>query len=519
MKAAIKSAQEPQQNAKTVSPLVKQLKAARRVSAPIVAIKTADPAATVREICEGINGGSPKIQWDIVSGLRALNAEAVPVVQDLCGDGDPTLMSPVEALVIAHRMPERVVYFFHNAHRFLGEPAVMQACWNLRETFKANGRTLVLLGVEFSLPAELQQDVLVLDEPLPSEEQLAAIVRQQHQDVELPIDDETVSRAVEAVQGLAAFPAEQVTAMSLTPDGLDVPALWERKRKMIEQTPGLKVSRGGETFADIGGVETIKGFLRRIMHGNARPNCIVFIDEIEKAMAGTAGDTSGVSQDQLGCLLTYMQDNAAAGSIFIGPPGSAKSAVAKAAGDEGGVPTIQLDLGASKGSLVGQSEQQLRAALKVISSVSNGRSLWIATCNSIGTLPPELRRRFGLGTYFFDLPGAAERAKIWDIWVAKYSLDAEMVGERPDDNGWTGAEIKQACDIAWRLGCTLAEAAEFVVPVSRSAAEQITKLRVQASGKFLSASSKGVYKYDDGQTVNNHVSSEQPKRRRLALKD
>lgn len=477
--------------------IVSQIKAARRVSAPLIAINTPDPAATIRAVCEGINGNAVKLQWDVVNGLQPLTENAETVLADIKGEGyDATVGDPCAALTVAQKLPELSVYFIHNAPRFMGEPSVVQAAWNLRESFKSNGRTLIMLGVDFQLPAELQQDVLLLDEPLPNAEELAAIVREQYDSADLEADDATVARAVEAVQGLAAFPAEQVTAMSLRREGLDVDALWERKRQMIEQTPGLKVSRGGETFADIGGVQNAKDFLGRVMKGNARPNAVVFIDEIEKAMAGTTGDTSGVSQDQLGVLLSYMQDNAAAGCIFVGPPGSAKSAVAKAAGNEGGVPTIQLDLGAAKGSLVGQSEAQLRQALKVVSSVSNGQSLWIATCNSIGTLPPELRRRFNLGIFFYDFPSAEERATIWDIWVAKFGLDFETVGERPDDSGWTGAEIKQACDIAWRLGCTLVEAAEFVVPVSRSAGDQIQKLREQASGRFLSASHRGVYKYE-----------------------
>jgi hypothetical protein len=44
------------------------------------------------------------------------------------------------------------------------------------------------------------------------------------------------------------------------------------------------------------------------------------------------------------------------------------------------------------------------------------------------------------------------------------------------------------------MNSTLSEAAEFVVPVSRSAAEEIEKLRTQADGRFLSASHAGVYR-------------------------
>ena len=36
--------------------IIKQLKSARRISTPIVAIETPDPGATVESVCEGING-------------------------------------------------------------------------------------------------------------------------------------------------------------------------------------------------------------------------------------------------------------------------------------------------------------------------------------------------------------------------------------------------------------------------------------------------------------------------------
>jgi hypothetical protein len=46
--------------------------------------------------------------------------------------------------------------------------------------------------------------------------------------------------------------------------------------------------------------------------------------------------------------------------------------------------------------------------IKVDAVAQEGRMLFIATCNSIASLPPELRRRFTLGTFFFDLPTALE---------------------------------------------------------------------------------------------------------------
>jgi len=144
-------------------------------------------------------------------------------------------------------------------------------------------------------------------------------------------------------------------------------------------------------------------------------------------------------------------------------------------------------------AMVGASGERLRSALKVVDAVTNGRSLWIATCNSIGALPPELRRRFTLGTFFFDLPSPDERAAIWKIYTDKYGVS----GELPHDDGWTGAEIKECCRKAYRLKLTLRESAEYIVPVSRSAAEQVKTLRQQASGKFISASYPGVYQFQE----------------------
>src|SRR5262249_29434125 len=260
-------------------------------------------------------------------------------------------------------------------------------------------------------------------------------------------------------------------------------------------TPGLAIWRGGERFDQIGGCENIKRFLTAVLQGREAPRVIVFVDEIEKAFAGTGTDMSGVKTEMTGTMLSWMQDRGADGLIFIGPPGAAKSAVGKAAGATAGIPTVAFDLSAMQNSLVGGSGERLRAALQVVDAISQGRSLWIATCNSIVSLPPELRRRFTLGTFFFDLPSADERRAIWNIYLKKWSLSNEL----PSDDGWTGAEIKECCRKAWRLELSLKESAEYIVPVSRSANDQIEALRRQAAGRFLSASNTGVYAVESPQ--------------------
>jgi hypothetical protein len=152
-----------------------------------------------------------------------------------------------------------------------------------------------------------------------------------------------------------------------------------------------------------------------------------------------------------------------------------------------------------KGSLVGQSEQSLRQALKVIRAVSGSEALWFATSNKAAILPPELRRRFTFGLMFFDLPNQEEKEVIWAMYLAQYGI----TGERPDDDLWTGAEIRTCCDLAWRMDCSLTEAAAFISPVAKSAPEQLNELRQQANGRYISASYPGVYKHEASATATS----------------
>ncbi|MBY0502736.1 MAG: AAA family ATPase [Bryobacteraceae bacterium] len=473
----------------------KTLLAARRVSTPLVTIRTSDPARTVIRVQESVGQKPAIVHWDIVRGFSEGNPAGAKEIGKMAGERDPATFGPVDALVAANQMADDAVLVFANAQRFWSDTQVVQAIWNLRDPFKASGKMLALLTTPGAVvPDELIQDVFVLDEPLPGAEDLIGIVDETVQAAEVPcLDPASGGHAVDALLGLAAFPAEQVLAMSLSKKGLDLEQVWERKRQVIEQTPGLTVWRGGETFDDVGGCDNIKHFLRAVIEGEEAPRGIVFLDEIEKAFAGTGSDSSGVKTEMTGTILSWMQDRSADGTLLIGPPGAAKSLIAKATGNTAKIPTIAFDLCAMQNAMVGASGERLRAALKVVDAVTNGRSLWMATCNSIGTLPPELRRRFTLGTFFFDLPTQDERAAIWKIYLDKYGLSDEL----PDDDGWTGAEIKECCRKSYRLKLALKESAEYIVPVSRSAADQIKTLRQQASGKFISASQPGVYRFQE----------------------
>lgn len=366
---------------------LESIRTARRCGTPLLVVRTADPAATIQMVVEAAGNGDktpPMLRWDIVRGATGINPQGNATLTKALKDSNDmdqsATVNPTEFLNIAKKVAAKSIIFMLNLHRVIDDSGPVQALWNLRDEFKKDGRTVIGLCPNIALPAELAQDVLIIDEPLPTDADLLAIAKNIYAYAELPEPDEAMGdRIVDATLGLAAFPAEQSMAMSITKDGMDLEELWQKKRAVVEQTPGLSVWRGGETFKDIGGCDNVKDFLKDVIAGNQPPRAIVFIDEIEKSI-GTGQDTSGVSQSMLGTLLSWMQDNAATGAIFIGPPGAAKSAIAKATGNEAGIPTISLDMGAMKGSLVGESEQRFRQALKVIDAVSQKRTLFIATC-------------------------------------------------------------------------------------------------------------------------------------------
>jgi len=488
-----------------------QFQVIRSAGVPLCGIETADPAATIKGIEKMLGEKykeTPIMVWDVALALRGLNKTGQLLVSDVAPSGPADTANPMECLSkIYEKITEAIkadssespsewrytILFIHNIHRIITADGISQAIWNLRDCFKALGCTLVLLGPSVTLPVELKHDVVVISDPLPGAAELWNVAESVVTDADLDIKivpTEMRGKVCDILLGLSAFAAEQVVAMSLSKQGINEETLWQRKRRMIEQTPGLQVWKGGETFEMLGGLENLKSFLSGLLKGTKTPiRAILFIDELEKAMGGVAGDLSGTSQDQLGVMLRVMQDNDLPGIILIGGPGTGKSAIAKAAGSIADIPVVACDLGAMKGGLVGESEAKIRSAMDVFLAICAGKGLVIATCNKLAALPPELKRRFSLGTFYVDLPGAKEQKKIWEIWLKRYDLS----GDIPDCAGWTGAEIRACCDVAFRTGMTLDEASKFIVPVSKSSADSIKLLRELANGKFIDAHRPGMY--------------------------
>jgi SpoVK/Ycf46/Vps4 family AAA+-type ATPase len=162
----------------------------------------------------------------------------------------------------------------------------------------------------------------------------------------------------------------------------------------------------------------------------------LFIDELEKSLSGATssrnGD-SGVSSRMFGTLLSWMNDHTS--NVYL-----------------------------------------------------------VATCNDISKMPPELTRaeRFD-GIVFLDLPGRKQKDRIWQQYISLFELDANQ--KLPNDDQWTGAEVRSCCRLASLLDLPLVQAAINVVPVAVTASESVNALRCWASGRCLDSESGGIYQF------------------------
>jgi hypothetical protein len=465
-------------------------------------VQTHEPHEAAREITDLCRAENWRLGvWNCDSGIQfPIEQIAIPGVTDT---QDP--LAVIRAMPQIAQGSGTTILLFENLHRFMGSVELIQAVARQAISGKHNRAFIVVLAPVTQIPPELDKLFVCVDHELPDHAQLEEIARGvATQDGELPAGDE-LAPVVDAAKGLTRSEAENAYSLSLVRHGtLQPETLWEIKAGQLKKSGLVSIHRGSESFQQLGGLENLKAFCLRAMRrqGEGQPN------------------------------------NRPRGVLLLSPPGCGKSQFAKALGNETGRPTVVLDVGALLGSLVGQSESNVRAALKLADAMapcvlfcdeiekalagatSSGQTdsgvtarvfgslltwlndhesdvFFVGTCNDASKLPPEFARaeRFD-GVFFVDLPGRDQKDAIWGIYQNFYGLDAKQA--RPDDTNWTGAEIKSCCRLASLLDVPLAQAAQNVVPVAVTAGDKIEGLRQWASGRCLSADRAGVYSRTEG---------------------
>jgi hypothetical protein len=247
---------------------------------------------------------------DPVAAIRAVNALATQ-------DGSALLVLP-------------------NFHRFLQSTEVVQALAHQIQAGKNSRTFLVVLSPVVQIPTELDKLFTVVEHDLPDRQQLEAIAGGIATEKNEMPKGEDLQRLLDAAAGLTRYEAEGAFSLSLVRHAkLRPETVWELKAGMLKKSGLLSLHRGTEKFADLGGLDSLKQFCSRAL-GAAR----------RKASARPRG------------------------ILLLGVAGSGKSAFCKGLGNETGRPTLILDVGALLGSLVGQTEQNVRQALRIADAMA-----------------------------------------------------------------------------------------------------------------------------------------------------
>lgn len=483
----------------------------KRRGAPLLAVNSPDPITLAREIPKEFEA-VPVLLWDVVVGFELGHGsqsylptpaatEAWSAVKETVTslpDGarkdslDNTIrqrgkVAPQNALDLAHEMPANTILVVKHANDLLRNHATQQAIMNLRNVYAGTNRTLILLDNDIVVPECLRNDFIILDDNLPEPNDYADSIGKICRSVNVATPED-IQPVIDAIAGLPLFQAEQALSLAIQADGYDMPKLWSLKKQLVDQTHGLSVHYQGDGFAKVGGLHGIKSYFSRLMRGPKPPQILVWLDEIEKSGLAHTGDTNGINADALGSLLSYIEDHNSYCVSLTGLPGTGKSLIAKSVGVEFNRLVIRMDLGAMKGSYVGESESRLRAALRLISALSNDNALFIATSNTTDSLDAALRSRF-VDTFYFPLPTREELSPVWEIHKAKY----EFIEGNPDDTSWVSRNVKQCVEKAYRMGMTLADTSKSIIPLGVSMAKEVEKLNDQARGRFLCASTGEQY--------------------------
>ncbi|HUE14666.1 MAG TPA: AAA family ATPase [Planctomycetaceae bacterium] len=453
-----------------------------------------DALAEIARLCRAENWRLAT--WDIDRGLSVAGQEA-----DTTG-ADP--LSAIRAVSALANPKGTALLVLDNFHRFLNSAEVVQALVRQIASGKQNRTFLLVLSPVVQIPVELEKLFVVLEHELPDREQLEAIARGTATEPDDLPEGADLARVIDAAGGLTRYEAEGAFSLSIARHGrLSADVIWELKAQTLKKSGLLQLYRGTESFNDLGGLDALKSFCLRVL--------------------APKSDRNSLARPR--------------GILLLSPPGCGKSQFCKALGNEVGRPTIVLDIGALMGSLVGQTEQNIRQALRIADAMapcliyvdeiekalsgvaSSGQTdsgvsarlfgtlltylndhdtdvMVCASCNDISKLPPEFSRaeRFD-GIFFLDLPAQREKQAIWEMYLRKFSLDAKQ--PKPVDQDWTGAEIKACCRLSALLDVPLLEAGKNIVPVAVTAAESVDRLRTWASGRCLSADKLGIYIRED----------------------
>ena len=322
--------------------------------------------------------------------------------------------------------------------------------------------TIIVVSEVETVPKELEKFTSILDIPNMSKDEIEKYILKFSKDNNIKVDEKDIGEVAISLKGLTKLEIDHVLNMiiesknNISISGRDI--IIKEKGQIIKKSSILEIIDFKEKIEDIGGLEGLKEWLK------SKAQIFRRLDEAKKF---------GVDTPK--------------GVLLVGMPGCGKSLAAKASARLFNVPLLRLDIGRLLGKYVGESEHNMRVALKTAESISpcilwideiekafaginqdGGASditkrlfgqflTWlqekentvfvVATANDITAFPPEFLRKGRFDEVFFiDFPNEEERERIFEIHLEKRgkltdNIDINELAKATE--GYCGADIEE----------------------------------------------------------------------------
>jgi AAA+ superfamily predicted ATPase len=477
---------------------------------PIVTVETGEEPRFV-ELLErvAVDLGIPLYVWSVTTGLARTGGAALY-------NSD----QPEQALANISTVQGDGIFLLKDFGRYCDNDRISRRLRDLADGFRTARRSIVILGAEIHLPAELAADAVEFQLGLPSVEELSSGVKatlaelNRSQGIASSLDAAGVAQLAKNLSGLPEEDALRVLRQCVLRRGRADAGLLdevlEAKRQAMHTDGLLETVQREASFSDVAGLGKLREWIGK-----------------RKCALTPEGQRFGLVPPK-GVLITGVQ-------------GCGKSLAARAVAGEWGYELARLDAGALYDKYVGESERRLRKALDVAQKLSPV-VLWIdeiekafasagssgdadaglsqrllatlltwmqdresgvflaATSNNITILPPEMLRKGRFDEIFFvDLPGAAARVDLFGLHIRKRGRDTasfDLAKLSIASEGFSGAEIEQV--IVAGLYTAFSQKQQLTTeillaeiqatqPLSVTRAEEITEIRTWAKSRAVAA--------------------------------